>query len=526
MTIKPTLLVFCLVLSVSAYAQPPAYTAVVTDSSLTGYYFLSVFRANYQGGSTQIIMDAKGNAVYYRKFPLGICFDFKVQPNGVITYNTRGKNFLTDSTLVPYDSLAPVGYQNDSHEFHILPNGHFLMTAGENVTMDLSSYPYFHHNGAAGSPAANVLCGVIQELDENKNPVYEWHVKDHIPFNTVDTFWLNDSANVDWNHANAIEADADGNLLISSRHLDEITKINKATGDVMWRLGGKYNQFTFLNDTVRFSGQHDIRRLANGNITLFDNGWNAVSHGARALEYHLDESNLTAQLVSAFVFDSSMHSYSMGNNQRAASGNRIIDYGVSQSLRNICFSVVKPDNTKAFELFFYDTMYSYRTFYYPELPFSFPRPQVTCLDSSGAYYLQAPPGYASYRWNTGAATQSIPLVASGSYSVFVPYGQGGFLSSETYLVTDIINPCAVGIEDIEGQEEGFTVYPNPAHNLLNVECRIQNAELKIYDVTGRTVYEQTIRNHESEIRNSFSPGLYFVQLRVGEKVYQQKLVVE
>ena len=34
-------------------------------------------------------------------------------------------------------------------------------------------------------------------------------------------------------HANAIELDADGNILLSSRHLDEITKINRATGDIM-----------------------------------------------------------------------------------------------------------------------------------------------------------------------------------------------------------------------------------------------------------------------------------------------------
>ena len=38
-------------------------------------------------------------------------------------------------------------------------------------------------------------------------------------------------------------------LMISSRHLNEITKISRTTGDIIWRFGGKNNQFTFVNDT-------------------------------------------------------------------------------------------------------------------------------------------------------------------------------------------------------------------------------------------------------------------------------------
>jgi len=69
-----------------------------------------------------------------------------------------------------------------------------------------------------------------------------------------------------------ISYDNDGNLLISSRHLDEITKINRTTGSIIWRLGGKNNQFAFPNDSLGFSHQHAIRRIGNENILLFDNG--------------------------------------------------------------------------------------------------------------------------------------------------------------------------------------------------------------------------------------------------------------
>ncbi len=63
-----------------------------------------------------------------------------------------------------------------------------------------------------------------------------------------------------------------GIILLSFRHLNEVTKIDSSSGEIIWRLGGKQNQFTFLGDTMPFSAQHDARRIANGNLTLFDNG--------------------------------------------------------------------------------------------------------------------------------------------------------------------------------------------------------------------------------------------------------------
>ena len=108
----------------------------------------------------------------------------------------------------------------------------------------------------------------MQEQDANKNVVFEWHSKDYFNFTEVDTMRLLNPANVDWTHFNAVELDDDGNILVSVRHFNEITKVNRSTGAVMWRLGGKMNQFTFTNDSTQFIGQHDIRRIANGNITI------------------------------------------------------------------------------------------------------------------------------------------------------------------------------------------------------------------------------------------------------------------
>jgi hypothetical protein len=104
------------------------------------------------------------------------------------------------------------------------------------------------------------------------------------------------------------------------------------------------------------------------------------------------------------------------------------------------------------------------------------------------------------------------------------------------------NCCALSVNVPETNvSAGFTVYPNPAKNILNVEwfdkltnSRMQNssagsptAELKIYDATGRVVYEQAIRKFgQSAIRNNFSQGIYLVRFNAGEKTYSQKVVIE
>src|SRR6187401_1782165 len=84
------------------YSQVQPYTAAVYDSSKTdGYYFLCPSRLTNPGVGThaQMILDRFGDLVYYR--PLGIIVatpDFKVQPNGMITFLLNGKYYVLDST--------------------------------------------------------------------------------------------------------------------------------------------------------------------------------------------------------------------------------------------------------------------------------------------------------------------------------------------------------------------------------------------------------------------------------------------
>ncbi len=64
-----------------------------------------------------------------------------------------------------------------------------------------------------GNPNATVTGAIIQELDTNGNVVFQWNSIDHIGIS--DTNQDLTAASIDYIHTNAVELDADNNILIS-----------------------------------------------------------------------------------------------------------------------------------------------------------------------------------------------------------------------------------------------------------------------------------------------------------------------
>lgn len=335
----------------------PRITVTTNSSPSPGRFFLSNFKMIGSYAPYLIILNNDGNPFFYRKM-LNNCYDFKVQPNGKLTYADYNKHkfYMLDTNYVLIDSFACVnGYTTDEHDLQILPNGHIFLMSYDPQIVDMSQIV------PGGDTAATVIGLVLQELDANRNLVFQWRSWDH--FEITDATHEDLTAKqIDYVHGNAIEIDNDGNIVISSRHLDEITKIHRITGNIIWRWGGKNNQFVFINDTIGFSHQHAIRRIANGNFTLFDNGNYHTPKFSRALEYAVDEQAKTATLVWEYRhLPSSIYSSAMGNVQRLANGNTIVSWGVNNSSA-VVLTEVKPDNTKAYEFTFPIALYNYRGF--------------------------------------------------------------------------------------------------------------------------------------------------------------------
>ena len=350
---------------VTAPSDFPSVTVTVpANGTADGFVFANSFPWLLPTQNAYLlILDNNGEPVFYQRLHPGHGIDFKRLPDGTLSYweGNRSGFVILDNSYREVNFVAPGnGYTiMDVHELQLLPNGNYLFLAGDTQTVDMSKLV------PGGNPQAAVLQQIIQEVDRNKNVVFQWRSLDHIPVTDSDQP-LTD-ANIDYIHANALELDSDGNILLSSRHLDEITKINRQTGEIIWRLGGKANQFTFatapgISGPAEFYHQHDIRRLPNGHITLFDNHNEHDAQASRGLEYILDENAKTATLVAEYRNAPDVFSLAMGNAQRLPNGNTLVDWG-SNFAPNL--TEFKPDGSKAFEMDFAGPLVTYRAFRFP-----------------------------------------------------------------------------------------------------------------------------------------------------------------
>ena len=321
-----------------------------------GQLFLSNFGLAPGSTSPHLIILNNNTQPYHAIPKQAPCFDFNVQPNGNLTFFNPigGKYYEMDSTYTIVDSFyCGNGYTTDLHELRLLQNRHALLMSYDSQYVDMSKIV------KGGNPNAVVSGLIIQEIDANKNVVFQWRSWDH--FQITDATHEDLLApNVDYVHGNAIELDNDGNIMISSRHMDEITKINRTTGEIIWRLGGENNQFTFVNDPIRFSYQHAIRRLNNGNIILYDNGNYHTPPFSRAIEYSLDETNMIATLKWQYRNSPDVYAPAMGFAQRLDNNNTLISWGFSGTT----LTEVKYNGTKVLEMSLPTGVLTYRAFKY------------------------------------------------------------------------------------------------------------------------------------------------------------------
>lgn len=94
-----------------------------------------------------------------------------------------------------------------------------------------------------------------------------------------------------------------------------------------------------------------------------------------------------------------------------------------------------------------------------------------------------------------------------------------------YSVPASPNGAPMGINDNDLSQLDF--YPNPARDIVHVQCTVDGAQLTVTDMSGKVVYAVN-GTHTGTIDlnvNGWSAGVYFVNLRDNDKVITKKLVV-
>ena len=295
-------------------------------------------------------------------------FDFRVLPDGRMGYSIfqsagtgpreSSSVYIVDTTLNTVDSLSGAnGYNLAMHGFLVLPNGNRVVIMQENVTIDMRSIV------PGGHPAASVQQMLLQEIDINGRILFQWRSLDHFPV-TVSYEDLT-APSIRYFHLNSVEIDRDGHFLISARHASLVAKIHRTTGEVLWILGGKLNQFTFENglgttDPAEFSYQHDARRLPNGNISVFDNGTQRTPQWSRGAEYEINEDKKTCRLVWQYRKTPDLYAGVQGAMQTLNNGNRLIAWGSALSNNRTLVSEVASNGDVVFEAELPSMMFPYK----------------------------------------------------------------------------------------------------------------------------------------------------------------------
>lgn len=356
-------------------ADFPAITTRTFDTNAvgTGYVFIAsmpLSKGNKGLPHYMLILKNDGSPYAYKKVwyqTPGDFYanDFKVLPNGLLHYSqffgfysyTGGgtvEHVILDETLneIPPRIQMGNGYVSDSHDFEMMPNGHTVLVGYYTTLTDLSQVV------PGGYPRAEISGGIVQELDANRNVIWQWRSWDHFTLQEY-PYWDAGStaaASAGW-HVNVVRQDPkDGHMLLTTN--EEVMKINRQTGEIMWRLGGGANQFTFVGvDTAEGNlqlGGHDFNRLPNGNVIIYDGGTVDATRTSQVHEYQLDEQNKIATRVWTYIAPEMTPNWARGSAQRLPNGNTFIGWGTcTDTNRNPpdCTEVA-PNGSKVWEMSF------------------------------------------------------------------------------------------------------------------------------------------------------------------------------
>jgi hypothetical protein len=317
--------------------RPPAIKVNTNlPGTAPGHIFVSPKKGPGEEAPNQdapLIVDSSGEPVWFH--PLhgaeADAFTFEVQTykgervltwwEGVHTGYGQGEYVIFDSSYRQIARFtAANGYEGDHHEFLITPEDTALITIYSKVVRDLS--------GMGGPVEGVVLEGIAQEIDiESGEVLLEWHSLDHIGLEeSLYEPPADLEAAFDYFHINSIDVYDEDHLLISARRTCAVYKVDRKTGEVVWRLGGKNSDFK-MGAGVRTTLQHDARRNSDGTITIFDNGDVNRVDQSRAIMIEVDEDKMIASLVHEYTHPDRLLSDTQGNVQVLPKGNVFVGWG-------------------------------------------------------------------------------------------------------------------------------------------------------------------------------------------------------
>jgi hypothetical protein len=287
----------------------PGVSAVRSAPSTAGYYLLSAHGTTNgepvaDGFSLRYIdvVDTNGVPVWWYK-SRSIIGDTKVLANGNLAWLPLGlslEEHQLDGKLVAHVHIPGV-IALDQHDFDRLPNGNWLLIAYPKVSgVDLRSI--------GGKARTCIADAELAEVTPKGRIVWTWFARQHIPFEDISPADKTGAKTSMCTHPRDVwhlnSAQAIGNhVLISLRRASSVYLINRTTGSVEWKLGGRADaqRLKMIGDPFdNFIGQHDAHMWSDGTVSVFDNGNDAQAseqRRVRVVRYRIDPDAHTATVI-------------------------------------------------------------------------------------------------------------------------------------------------------------------------------------------------------------------------------------
>ncbi len=413
--------------------QPPVTVVTARAPQATQ---TDIFATPYAGPgpSGPMILDAAGNLVWFHPLSGSAeATNLQVQQLGgaqVLTWWQgsilvqgfgQGEEIIDNAA---YHQIGRVhagnGLKADLHDFHISGQGTAVLTVFNPIACSLSAY--------GGSASASVTDGIVQEVDLKTGLVRrEWHSLDHIPPSYSYSYIGNASGQwpFDYFHVNSIDQLANGTTLLSSRNTSALYELSTRTGQIRARIGGKH-------PTVRLAGgaatayQHDATVLADGTISVFDNGGVPKVHSqSRALILAVDLQHGTDTVVAQYVHSGPLSSGSQGSMQVLEGGNVFVGWGPEPF-----FTEYSAQGQLLFDAHMHGSYQSYRAFRFAWAGEPHGVPAIAASAGLGKAPVTI---YAS--WNGDTQTASWQVLAGPSAQQLAPVASAPRTGFETAIAT-------------------------------------------------------------------------------------------
>lgn len=310
----------------------PAYTASVTGTPQAAYYLVT--------GTYVTVLDAEGTPVWWLRSPGS--FDAKVIDHQLVSTTSAAASCPTTPgpgnpfVFRAWDGTVTrtVEHGLDLHDLQPTPAGDLL-----------------------GFQCVNSERGLLEEarvvaLNAQGAETWAWRTEDHLsPTEHVPAGYKFSFA-----HVVAVEPDGDDHVVVTARNLDALYRIDTATGEVDWKLGGTdtaasldvWNGSRMLTPSEvqnMLAGPNDARVLDDGTVTVLDNGSSALERRPRLLRFAIDLDTRVATPLEVVGDARAGYSGGVGSGRRLSGGNWVAEWGLGLNGANDFFTELTPSGT-------------------------------------------------------------------------------------------------------------------------------------------------------------------------------------